>query len=123
MAEDLFSWAERPPAPSPPAERSFGADDKSHREKVRELLDDGEWHTSRALMQVGGTRFGARVQELRDRGLTIECQPVEGDRGAWVWRLVKDAPPAAPRRPTWKERALAAEARVLELEAQLHGGK
>lgn len=119
MADDLFSWAERPPAPSAP-ERSYGSDDKSHREKVLDLLRGGEWHSSRALMQVGGTRYGSRVQELRDAGYLIECEPSEDTPGVYHWRLTGQGEP--PKRRSWKTRALEAEARVLELEAQ-HGGK
>jgi len=122
VTDDLFSWTKRP-ALSPPshAEHSYGSDDKSHREKVLELLSDGAWHSSRALQRVGGTRAGARVQELRDRGFLIECrhQP-DGSAGAWEWRLTGQGEPP-PKKLSWKERALAAEARVLELEAQLGG--
>lgn len=123
MTDDLFRWAERAPAPSAPAaapERSYGSDDKSHREKVLELLRNGEWHSSRALGQVGGTRYGSRVQELRDVGYLIECVHLENTpAGVYHWRLTGKGEP--PPRRSWKERALAAEARVLELEARLGG--
>jgi hypothetical protein len=119
--DDLFSYVERR-AHTPPAERSYGSDDKSHREKVLELLRDGDWHSSRALQQVGGSRAGARVQELRDRGFLIDCRHrPEAPAGVFEWRLSGQGEPP-PRRRTWRERALVAEARVLELEAQL-GGK
>jgi hypothetical protein len=121
VGDDLFSWSERAPAPSAPAERSYGSDDKSHREKVLELLRDGAWHSSRALMQVGGTRYGSRVQELRDRGFIIDCRHREDSpAGVFEWRLSGEGEPP-PKRRTWRERALSAEARVLELEAQLGG--
>jgi hypothetical protein len=122
MHDDLFTWAERPAPSAPaPAERSYGSDDKSHRARVLELLGDGEWHSSRALGHVGGTRYGSRVQELRELGYLIDCRHrEEAPAGVYEWRLSGQGEPP-PKRRSWKERALAAEARVLELEAQLGG--
>jgi hypothetical protein len=118
VGDDLFSW-KPPPAAPPRVEVSFGADDKSHREKVLELLRDGAWHTQQEMQRVGGLRYGARVHELRAAGLNVEAE--ERGPGVFHWRLSSQPAPVRERKPTWRERALAAEARVLELEAQLGG--
>ena len=46
---------------------------KSKREKVRDLLQANvnEWVLMPRLAEVGGYRFGARIDELRNEGLSI----------------------------------------------------
>jgi hypothetical protein len=64
---------------------SFGADDRSARERVFTLLSDREWHGTPEVVRVGGLRGPARVHELRAKGWEIAC---EGERGRFRYRLV-----------------------------------
>lgn len=113
----LLEWS--PPAPSAPkAEVSFGVDDRGGRERVLELLRDGQWHDGKELRRVGGTRAGARVHELRGQLWNIECTGAEGHyRYRLVGRLTEP-----PKRRSYKARAIAAEARLRELAACPHCG-
>lgn len=108
------------PAPSSPeAEPSYGTDDRSHREKLHALLSDGAWHTQREMQRAGGDRYGARVHEMRLDLFNVEVMQV--GTGVYHWRLNGKLTEPLPRKRTWKERALAAELRVLELETLLGG--
>lgn len=109
----LLSWSARAP---------------SRCEALRRLLEDGAWHSHRELTRVGGSRFGARLLELRageDGGepLAIEKRSVAGDVG-WEYR---SAGPAERAHEPRGVAALLAElrrenerlrARVAELEAR-----
>src|SRR5688500_9299520 len=41
---------------------------RSKREAVAAVLADGQWHSSRELHEIGGWRYGARLDELRKAG-------------------------------------------------------
>lgn len=115
----LFDRPARPAPSAPAAELSYGTDDRTHREKLLALLSDGEWHTQREMQRAGGLRYGARVHELRLDLLNVEVKQL--DQGVHHWRLNGKLTDDQPRKRTWKERALAAELRVLELETLLGG--
>jgi len=97
-------------------EHSFGAHDGSNRDRLRKLLADGQEHDQAEMRRAGGWRYSSRISELRSEGLTIVHRQV--GRGAYVYRQLS-APTPRPTNPTWKQRAIAAELRVLELEAIL----
>ena len=60
---------------------------RSNRDRVRQALADGAWHTAAELVEIGGLRFGARVHELRHaEGCNVEVR-VEG--GASAYRLAR----------------------------------
>lgn len=64
---------------------------KSRREFVRELLSDGEWHSTSKInsSEVGGSEGTHRLRELREEGLLIEKMK-EGDGDEYLYRLVVD---------------------------------
>lgn len=97
---------------------SWGSDDRSHREKLRALLADREWHTQAEMRAAGGDRYGSRLNELRrDELLDVECKCIAN--GVFQYRLRGELTEVPPRGRTWKKRALLAEERVRELEAIL----
>lgn len=56
---------------------------KNKREALLELLSDGQRHHMRQMMEVGGMRFGARVDELRRAGYAIETLHIGADETAY----------------------------------------
>lgn len=67
----------------------------TRRELVEQMLRDAGptgVTTSQFLRAGAGSRFGARVQELRDRGFTIPCSRVRDGE----FRYVLDAEPVRP---------------------------
>lgn len=54
-----------------------GAHNVTRRERVLSLLSDLGWHSYRALVTVGGLRYGARVLELRREGYQIEVRALD----------------------------------------------
>lgn len=76
--------------------RPHSADSKAAR--LRAHMADGAWYAASALAEVGGTRFAARLFEIR-RGtdgntpVDYECRAVGGSDTAFEYRLVHDAPP------------------------------
>ena len=52
------------------------------------VLGDHDWHTNAELClpDVGGNRFGARMQELKDAGHPFVRERVKG--GLWRYRLL-----------------------------------
>jgi len=70
------------------------------RERVFDLLRDGQWHTWRELHAVGGVRYSARLLELRRQGYAIETRESQTKEGQ-DYRLtsIQAAPAAAaPKR-------------------------
>jgi hypothetical protein len=60
-------------------------------EKALRLLESGEWITSTQLVEAGcGYRFGGRLQDLRNKGYTIEKRRVQGT--LWAYRLAGQPP-------------------------------
>jgi hypothetical protein len=43
--------------------------------------------TTLELIEVGGTRAPARVHELRSLGFDVECETINGERGAYRYAL------------------------------------
>lgn len=67
------------------------------RERLRAFMSDGQWHPAHELAAVGGTRFAARLHELR-RGVEgpaveYECRAVGSSDTAFEYRLRPDLPP------------------------------
>ena len=58
----------------------------SNRERLLQLLKDGQWHDQHACTGAGGMRYSARVKELRAQGYQIETQRLEPRR--FFYRLV-----------------------------------
>lgn len=54
------------------------------KERILELLLDGEWHTNLELSKITH-RFSARLYDLRREGWIIER--IHLDRGIWAYRL------------------------------------
>ncbi len=76
--------------------RPRSADSKAAR--LRAFMANGAWYAASALAEVGGTRFAARLFEIRrgaDGGQPVEyeCRAVGGSDTAFEYRLVHDAPP------------------------------
>jgi hypothetical protein len=68
---------------------------ESNRDRTLRLLSDHLWHPGRALEEVGGRRFGARVFELRrEEGRCIVTRlgrfPAGNLTGDSEWRLICD---------------------------------
>jgi len=64
------------------------------RDRLLALMLDLDWHDYRALREVAGVRYGARLLELKRLGYEVEDEPL-GDQGK-RYRLV-DAHPACPQ--------------------------
>lgn len=59
----------------------------TNRERCLALLQDGEWVTTATFLQGGcGSRFGARLMELRAEGYNIQSELVRP--GSWRYRLL-----------------------------------
>lgn len=66
----------------------------SQKERLLRMLQDGEWHTTPDIQRVvyggshlGVARIGARADDLRKDGHTIESKKVT--KSIWAYRLVK----------------------------------
>lgn len=64
-------------------------------------MADGAWYAAAALAEVGGTRFAARLFEIRygtdgEQPIDYECRAVEGSDTAFEYRLRPDLPAAEP---------------------------
>jgi hypothetical protein len=57
----------------------FGEEKKTARERLLDLLSDGEWHSYKECQSVGGARYGARLHELRRLGFQVDSR---GDKAA-----------------------------------------
>lgn len=60
---------------------NFGAENTNLRDKLRGYLADMRWHSWRELKEVGGSRFGARLLELKREGYIIDRESIKGSRG------------------------------------------
>ena len=61
----------------------------SNRDRLLQLLKDGQWHDQHACTEAGGMRYSARVKELRAQGYRIETQRLEPRR--FFYRLIAPA--------------------------------
>ncbi|MGL4421942.1 MAG: hypothetical protein ACRCZF_14845 [Gemmataceae bacterium] len=64
---------------------NFGEENTPLRRKLEKHLSDGEWHTWKDLTKVAGTRFGARLLELKREGFIIDrsridVEPLPGEK-------------------------------------------
>ena len=85
--------------------RPRSADTKAAR--LRAYMADGAWDAASALAEVGGTRFAARLFEIRhgtdgNTPVDYECRAVGGSDTAFEYRLRPDLPP--PEQKTQKKR-------------------
>lgn len=90
--------------------RPRSADTKARR--LRAFMADGAWYAAAALAEVGGTRFAARLHEIRngsdgERAIDYECRAVGGSDTAFEYRLRPDLP--EPEKKTAKKRQSASE--------------
>lgn len=89
--------------------RPRSADTKAAR--LRAYMADGSWYAASALAEVGGTRFAARLFDIR-RGtdgstpVDYECRAVGGSDTAFEYRLRPDLP--APEQKTQKRQSASA---------------
>jgi hypothetical protein len=79
---------------------------------LRNFMADGAWHPAHVLAAIGGTRFAARLHEIRNgadgsRPIDYECRAVGGSETAFEYRLRPDAP--EPEQKTAKKRKSASE--------------
>ena len=72
-------------------ERWWRTSMKTRKEKVLEVLADGEWHDGYALCHpgIGGSEGLRRLRELREDGHDIEMRRVPG-RNTRQYRLVRE---------------------------------
>ncbi len=75
---------------------------KTRAEKILDLLYDagGQWVYGSALLswEVGGSRYSARIEELRKSGHHIESRPdPRPDHALWQYRLLRGEQPAPPK--------------------------
>ena len=56
------------------------------------LMADHEWHDNTELTAVGGMRFGARLEEMKDAGFPFRREKVTG--GVWRYRLLDRGEPS-----------------------------
>jgi hypothetical protein len=93
-------------------------------EKLRAILEDGEWHYGPELAKTAGWRFGGAVERIRKAldkkpAWFIENEPCDEARVVWRYRFVGVNPD--PPRPGsgWKGRALSAEKEIAVLHTQI----
>ena len=70
---------------------------------VRDLLQDGEWHTTAEIKAIGGICYQNRITALRQEGLRVDRKRDYGYANGWQYRLVLDPseqPPAGATSPT-----------------------
>lgn len=58
---------------------------ESRYERLKSLLDDGDWHGVAELINAAGHRFGAYLFDLRHEGLTIEKRVVARNVYQYRW--------------------------------------
>lgn len=58
---------------------------RTKKENLLDLLSDGKWHQHGECVRAGGTRFSARVLELRADGYRIEKRHVIADLWEYKW--------------------------------------
>ncbi|MBL8924151.1 MAG: hypothetical protein JNJ54_35175 [Myxococcaceae bacterium] len=80
--------------------------------RLRAFMADGAWYAAAQLAEVGGSRFPARLHEIRrgadgDRPIDYECRSVGGSDTAFEYRLLPHAP--EPEKRTERRRQSAAE--------------
>lgn len=61
----------------------------TNRDRVLDLMRDGDWHTSVEIMAVGGMRGVGRLNELKDLGYDYEKR--KKTAGVWEFRLFRPA--------------------------------
>jgi hypothetical protein len=64
-----------------PTPIDYGAEKKPLRDRLFDWLSDLRWHTYKELRTIGGTRYGARILELKRLGYRIETRNIEGSTG------------------------------------------
>jgi hypothetical protein len=101
---------------------------KAHRKSrcvaLREVLRDGHWWTSKQLVELVGHRFGSAIHLIRhgadgEPAWFIEAMCLTDDGRLNCYRFAGVNPNPEPLGGSWRARALAAEKRVSELEAQV----
>lgn len=80
--------------------------------RLRAFMADGAWHPAGELAAIGGSRFPARLHEIRNGAdgsapIDYECRSVGGSDTAFEYRLLPDA--AAPEAKTKRKRQSASE--------------
>lgn len=78
------------------SDRPKSADTKCAR--LRAFMADGTWYAAAQLAEVGGSRFAARLFEIRrgedgEAPVAYECRAVGGSDTAFEYRLRFDLPP------------------------------
>lgn len=71
-----------PDLPPQPESSPAPATNPTKCDLLRALLSDGQWHHIREMMAQGGTRFGGRLCELRQRGWDHEVE-TRKDGATW----------------------------------------
>lgn len=61
----------------------------TNRDRVLELMRDGQWHSSIDIMSVGGMRGVGRLNELKAEGWDYEKR--KRTAGVWEFRLFRPA--------------------------------
>ena len=62
----------------------------SQREKVRQLMLDGQWHSGPEILETaGGTEGMRRLRELRAKGYTVEKARDSLNRRFWWYRMTR----------------------------------
>jgi len=64
---------------------------KSNRERLLEFMSDLQWYSHLELRNVAGTRYSARLLELKRLGYEFESKPMSREPGNW-YRLVSNTP-------------------------------
>lgn len=80
--------------------------------RLRAFMADGAWYAGSALAEVGGTRFAARLHEIRrgedgERPVDYECRAIGGSDTAFEYRLRPELP--EPELKTQKRRRATSE--------------
>ena len=79
--------------------RDWGEDMKPSTRRCRDVLRSREWATVADFLTHGvGTRYSARILELRALGYVIDARPVK-DRSGYVYRLVAEPKPQREPEP------------------------
>jgi len=83
------------------------------RERLLQLLSDQNWHDHLQLREVAGTRYSARLLELRRLGWSVEDRNLDGSGKAYRLTSLQASRRMKPKRV----KLFLSEAQVLELLA------
>ena len=57
---------------------------------ILQLLQDGQWHATQEIRELGGVSYNARIKKIRDDGYQIVRKRDYNGMGGWQYKLILD---------------------------------